>query len=917
MTYKKKLIEVALPLEEISWAASKEKSTRQGNISTIHLWWSRKPIAAAKAVIFASLIDDPSNFLPQKEADKARKKLFELIAELVKWNNPKEKEVLKKVKNLILKSTKNNPPAILDPFCGGGSIPLAGQILGLDAYGGDLNPVATLISKAIIEIPPKFNGLPALNPTNKMNTLNGKRRGACGLAEDVRYYGNWIKIQTMDKIGKLYPKGPKGKTVVAWLYCRTVRCQNPACGCLTPLVSKWWVCRRDNEKILLNPIYSKKTNSFEFELTNKSQDNHPIMNRKGGTCLNCGSLLPFNYLRKQGRDGKLDLKLTALILEGEKRKEYSIPNQEQIEVFKKIKELNILETNLPDKALGFRIQQYGMTKHKDLFTPRQLMALDTFSSLISETKTKIVSDLKNNENLSEQFIEEYSKAVCTYLALAVDRAASYWSKLCWWNPSGFISQTFGRQALPMIWDTAEVNPFSDSTGNWSGGVEWIAKVLERIDYKQKGEIKNLDAAATLNFENIIPIISTDPPYYDNIGYSDLSDFFYVWLRKSLSSLYPDLFATLLTPKNKELVATQFRFKNKDEAKEHFMKGLKKSFELIKDKSKDYPITIYYAFKQTESEKDVEGGIKISSSGWESVLYAILDSGLEITGTWPIRTERTGRPVEIGTNALASSIVIVCRPRPKNEIISTRREFIKELKKELPSALKKLQEAGIAPVDMAQSAIGLGMAVFSKYSKVLEADGNQMSIRTALQIINQELDAFLTEQESDMDQETRFCIAWYEQFGWKEGPFGDANTLATAKGTAVNALETAEVVYAKAGKVRLLKRSELDDDWDPTTDKKLTVWECVQHLIKRLDQEGEDSAAKIIRKIGGLAESVKELTYRLYSMCEKKGWTEDGIAYNTLISSWQSTSDKAQYYDKISEETKKRLKDKTQKKLDDL
>ncbi len=411
------------------------------------------------------------------------------------------------------------------------------------------------------------------------------------------------------------------------------------------------------------------------------------------------------------------------------------------------------------------------------------------------------------------------------------------------------------------------------------------------------------------------LVSTDPPYYDNVGYADLSDFFYMWLRINLKDIYPDLFSTICSPKKQEIVANPYLFNdNKIAAKEHFAMQMNKVLQNIKNKESGiYPLTIHYAFKQME-RTDTE---QLSNTGWETMLISLIEVGYQIVGTWPMRTETRGRMREIGSNALASSIVLVCRNRILDAPLSTRREFVNALKKGLPSALKNLQDAGISPVDMSQCAIGPGMAIFSRCSKVLEADGTPMTVRTALQIINQELDAYFTEQESDMDKETRFCIAWYEQFGWKEAPFGDANTLATAKGTAVNALEQAGVIYAKAGKVRLLKRTELDNDWDPTTDKKLTVWECVQYLIKALEDEGEVGAAEILKKIGGLSESVKELAYRLYALSEKKGWTEDGLAYNALISSWQSVTDKAQFGVDASEKTKKNLKDKSQKTLHDI
>jgi putative DNA methylase len=691
---------------------------------------------------------------------------------------------------------------------------------------------------------------------------------------------------------------------------RIVKCPNPACGCNLPLTASFWLSKRKKKEQFLKPIIkNNKIDSYEII---KSNNNAPegTVTRSGAKCICCGSTIPLNYIREKGKNNKIDFQLIATIEDTKQGRIYRVANKYEKQLAKNVTVDYIPEGKIPEKALGFRIQKYGIYDFADLFTKRQLKVLLTYSDLIKNLNKYF----KDRSDVSE----EYIRALKTYLTFALDKLAAWNSTLCSWIPSiEGVKWTFPRQTLQMSWDFTEINPLGTPPGNWINHIEWVACFLRDYPVSMpKGIVKQLDATKTISSDTNI-ICSTDPPYYDNIGYASLSDFFYIWMRKILKSDYPDLFSTLMTPKIDELISDPGRFEgDKSKSEKHFEDGMLHFFGLLSQKvSPEFPVTVYYAFKQEESDNNMDGGR--SSTGWEKMLQGLLKSGFMITGTWPMRTERAARQRSNLSNALASSIVIVCRLKPTNSPIGTRRDFIKNLKNEFSVSLKNLQEAGIAPVDMAQSAIGPGMAVFSKYSKVLEADGNQMSVRTALQIINQELDAFLTEQESDMDRETRFCIAWYEQFGWKEGPFGDANTLATAKGTAVNALETAEVVYAKAGKVRLLKRSELDDDWDPTTDKKLTVWECIHHLIKRLDQEGEDSAAKIIRKIGGLAESVKELTYRLYSMCEKKGWTEDGLAYNTLISSWQSISDKAQHYDKLSEETKKRLKDKTQKKLNDL
>lgn len=904
MTYKKKLIEVALPLEEINKACVHEKSVpRRGHPATMHLWWARRPLAAARAIIFASLVDDPSNYMQGKKAEKERSRLFKLISQLVKWENTSNDKLLGKAIDQI-KQSNNNIPPLLDPFCGGGTIPLEGQRLGLKIYAQDLNPIPVIIAKSLIDLPTKYSGRPASNPIAKKENI-GNWNHLNGLIADIKKYGSQINDEAKEILNKYYPESPNKETIVAWIWARSIKCPNPICNKDTPLIKSFWLSTKEKKPIWINYKVEKGELIFWIE-RKKGKPSDNVVTRNGAKCLHCNSHIDFKHVRNEASKGRMNQKLIGIVTDAVRSRNYIPGDKIQESIALKVPDVPNIDMDLPEKALGFRIQNYGMKKFRDLFTKRQLLVLYTISDLILKKRDQILIDSNNDE--------EYADAVITYLSFARDKLCDWSSSICSWIPRiEGVRPTFPRPAISMSWDFVEINPFSNSIGNFLNHLNWVGEGLKNLPKKcKKGTVVQGDARVSLPDGQFI--ISTDPPYYDNIGYADLSDFFYVWLRLTLKKAYPNIFSTLLTPKAQELIANPFRCEgSRDKANKFFLEGLRDSFKLISSRAdKNYPITIYYAFKQIENEEE-----KTHSTGWEAMLEGLLSSNLKIVGTWPIRTERVGRARDFSSNALASSIVIVCRPRSETASISTRRELIKNLKKELPPALKNLQEAGIAPVDMAQSAIGPGMAVFSRYSKVLEADGTPMSVRTALQIINQELDSFLTEQESDMDRETRFCVAWYKQFGWKEGPFGDANTLATAKGTAVNALDTAEVVYAKAGKVRLLKRSELDDDWDPTTDKKLTVWECVQHLIKRLDQEGEDSAAKIIRKIGGLAESVKELTYRLYSMCEKKGWTEDGVAYNSLISSWQSISDKAQHYDKVSEETKKRLKDKTQKKLNDL
>ncbi|MFC1697103.1 DUF1156 domain-containing protein [Nanoarchaeota archaeon] len=907
MKYKKKLIEVALPLEEINAACLKESSVpRRGHTSTLHPWWAKRPLAACAAVIFSQIIDDPGNNLNDKDAEKERKRLFKILIDYVKWENRNDKRIINKAVNELKKNLPKEDLLLIDPFGGRGNIPFEGQRLGLKVLASDYNPVATIIEKGVIEIPPKFLGQKPINPNSKTNKLSGNWDSCKGLADDLKYFGTLVDEKAKIILAPLFTTSDTLNPSV-FLWMRIVKCPNPACNAKVPLTASFWLSKRKGKETYLNPIIQK--NKYYFEIVKDKKDApKSTVSRTGATCLCCKSNIPLEYIRDLGRNNKIEYELIATIEDTKKGRVYRIASDDEKTLANNIKIDFIPEGKIPEKALGFRIQKYGITDFSQLFSKRQLKVLTTYS--------EIISNLEKYYDFSSTN-QEYVNALKVYLTFALDKLAAWNSTLCSWIPTiEGIKWTFPRQTLQMSWDFTEINPLATPPGNWLNHIKWVASFLESYPgHVFAGTVKQLDATATIT-EHKNLICSTDPPYYDNIGYANLSDFFYIWMRKSLKKVYPEIFSTVMSPKMKELISEPGRFDgDKSKAENHFEKGMYDFFNLLSKRiNPNYPITVYYAFKQEELEKGK--GERRSSTGWEKMLMGLLNSGFSITGTWPMRTERAARQRGNNSNALASSIIIVCRLRPESASISTRREFIKELKKDIPSALKNLQDAGIVPVDMAQSAIGPGMAVFSKYSKVLEADGTPMSVRTALQIINQELDSFFTEQESEMDRETRFCVAWYEQFGWKAGPFGDANTLSTAKGTAVNALETAEVISAKAGKVRLLKRSELDDGWDPTTDKKLTVWECVQHLIKKLD-EGEVEAAKILRKIGGLAESVKELTYRLYSMCEKKGWTEDGLAYNSLISSWQSVTDKAHFAEQVSEETKKKLKDKSQKTLNDL
>jgi len=904
-TYRKKLIEVALPLDAINRESAREKSIRHGHPSTLHLWWARRPLAACRAVLFAQLVDDPSahpdKFPTEEDQKKERERLFRIIEEMVRWENINNQRVLQAAREEILKSTRGNPPPVLDPFCGGGSIPLEAQRLGLKAYASDLNPVAVLITKALIEIPPKFASMPPVHPGAQTSS---HWHGAKGLAEDVRYYGQWMRDEAEKRIGHLYPKvklpkeyGGGEATVIAWLWARTVKCPNPACGAQMPLVRSFWLSKKKSKQTWLEPVV--EGNKYHFEVrTGEGQPRQGTVNRRGATCLCCKTPVPFDHVRSEGRAGRMGQRLMAIVAEGARGRVYVSPDEGHVTIAKKAEPAWRPDGELQGKC-RVSVPLYGMNTFADLFTPRQLVALTTFSDLAMETRDRVREDAIKAEmpddgigiNDGGTGATAYADAVATYLGLGIGRSTDFWSGFATWTPGGeFIGHTFTRQALPMVWDFCEGNPFSNASGNWTGAIAWISNVISYLPVSKPSNVYQLDAIKTTKHEESL-LISTDPPYYDNIGYADLSDFFYVWLRRSLGKVYTDLFSTLLVPKAEELVATPYRFDgDRNKAKAFFETGLRRAFEKMRAAAHpDCPLAVYYAFKQAESDakiKDGNGKNVLASTGWETMLEGLLQTGFQITGTWPMRTERSARSVSLGTNALASSIVLACRPRPENAPMTTRRDFINALKHELPQALKTLQEGNIAPVDLAQSAIGPGMAIFSRYSKVLEADGSTMTVRSALALINQVLDEYLTEQEGEYDADTRWALAWFEQYGVDEGPYGVAETLSKAKNTAVDGLVTAGIIVSKAGEVRILRRDELPDGWNPTTDKRLTVWEVTQHLIRALvDKGSEQAAADLLRKVGALGDVARELAYRLYTICDRKKWAQEALAYNSLVVAW--------------------------------
>ena len=984
MTTRKKLIEVALPLEAINKACAREKSIRHGHPSTLHLWWARRPLAAARAVIFAQMVDDPSAYvdvlradsklkrkaetalkarlklweeartlveklkgsgLPVMEpgpaptlddmlADQERQRLFRIIEDLVLWENTTNEAVLQAARDEIWQSwrrtcaensdnprakelfDRNTLPAFHDPFAGGGALPLEAQRLGLESYASDLNPVAVLINKAMIEIPPKFSDRPPIRPICKDDPpefMHREWKGAQGLAEDVRYYGQWMRDEAERRIGQLYPKieitsamvkdradlkkymGQK-LTVIAWIWARTVKSPNPAFAKVdVPLATTFMLATKSGKEAYVEPVIEKTSYRFTVKV-GKPTD---VAAAKSGTklaranfiCLMSGAPISGDYIKAEGKAGRIGARLMAIVAEGERERVYLSPTPEHETVAIGAHPAWKPEVTISGSSQYLGVKPYGMEQFWELFTPRQLVAISAMADLVRESQDRVKQDaivaglkddglpLSGGGNGSHA----YADAVALYLGVFLSRLVNLNNALCQWRndpAKEHVGHLFTRQAIPMVWDFAEANPIGPSAGGFDKTFSFIPKVLLFLPVGRHGFAGQADAASQSISNG--KLISTDPPYYDNVPYADLSDFFYVWLRRSLGPIFPDLFATLAVPKAEELVAFAHLHDGKAGAEKFFLDGMTRAMHRLAAYAHPaFPVTIYYAFKQSESDS----GKGTASTGWETFLDAVIRAGFSTSGTWPMRTELGNRMRGMDSNALASSIVLVCRARADDASSVTRREFVAALKAELPGALANLQRGNIAPVDLAQAAIGPGMAVYTRYPKVLDAEGKTLSVREALALINQTLDEALAEQEGDFDAESRWALAWFSDHGFAEGPFGDAHTYFVRFNTAENALKQAGIIESGRGIVRLLRPEELPANWDPATDPRLTAWEIVHHLIRVLTSGGEAAASELVAKLSAKAEIARELAYRLYILCERKKRAAEALAYNGLVQSW--------------------------------
>ncbi|MBK8462418.1 MAG: DUF1156 domain-containing protein [Nigerium sp.] len=903
---KKKLIEVSLPLEAINVEATREKSIRQGHPSTLHLYWARRPLAAARAVLFAQLVDDPSSRpeeFPTIEAqDAERARLHALLEKLIVWENSNDEGLLRQAREAIRKSNNGALPAVLDPFAGGGAIPLEAQRLGLAANASDLNPVAVLINKALIEIPPKFGDKPPVFPG-----LAGSRNAwyrTEGLAEDIRSYGDWMRDEAQSRIGNLYPKAktPDGMEypVVAWLWARTVRSPNPANPIEVPLIRSWWLSKKKGNEawIEASVVDGEVKYSVRHDGSGPTGEADGTVGRKGGHAVGDGTPFSLQYIREEGRAGRIGHKMIAIVADGPSGRLYLDPDEEHVQIAGVPRPADSPEGEIGYYPRDIKTQTYGMTTWSDLFTNRQLVALTTLSALVAEARERVLSDAKaaglpGGARLEDagDGAEAYADAVATYLALGVSRMTDISNALCRWEVTKTqVRNLFGRQAIPMVWDFAETMPFGTAAGGFTVSLGSLLKALLRLPVHGNATVEQADAA-TRGYAGFV--ISTDPPYYDNIGYSDLSDFFYVWLRRSLADIQPKTVATLLTPKAEELVANPYRHDGQIGAARFFIDGFNAVFARMRSEANSaIPLTVYYAYKQQDASSD-----GVTSTGWHTLLDGLILAGWEITATWPMRSELSNRMLSQTTNALASSIVLACRPRPSDAPSTTRRAFVAALKTELPGALRTLMLGAIAPVDLAQAAIGPGISVFSRYSRVREADGSDMSVKDALLLINSTLDEVIGEQESDFDPDTRFAVKWYRQYGWNQENSGIADQLARSSDTSIPALERGGIFEAKGGKARLLSPSQLDGAWDAATDDRVSVWEATVRLAAVMAKDGADKVAELLPSVQTRVnlDAVKELGFLLFHEAEKKKDTKDAILFNGLVSAWGDVNEQARKY----------------------
>ena len=904
----KKLLEASLPLEAINAAGRAEKAVpKKGHPATLHLWWSRKPLGVARAVLFASLVDDPSarpDLYPTEEAqDTERRRLFDLVEALARWDRSDDAALLSEARRRINEAAEGERPRLVEPFCGGGSIAIEGIRLGLDVTAVDLNPVAALITSSAVDVAQRFAGRGPVNPDAGRSLAVGGA-GLAGIADDVRYYGEAVERECRRRLAPAFadmasPDSPGGSTVpVSYLWARTIVCANPGCRRKTPLLSTWWLCKKPGHQWHARPVIDGGDFAFEVGRGEPPEGLEDLKAGRGATyrCLFCGTVNDADAVRACGAAEGLGLRLVAVqaFANPAARRSGRIYLDPDPAVERAALEAeappgasSALEREIP--GVSGNITAFGIGTFGDLLTTRQRLTMAVFAEAIGGIGDRIRADAQA-AGLSDDplGIEKggagalaYAEAVVTYLGLTLSRMANRTSTMTIHNrANGSVEQSFVQPAYAFYGDFPEANPLSGSTGSWGNALEHVWKAVAALpDSGARADVRAASMLTALRGER--GVVSTDPPYYDMFDYSALSNMFHVWLRACLGDVWPDTLGPLLAPSAEQIVSNPARFNgDRGRAHEHFEGLLRQAFALLREvQDPRFPMTIYYGYQQTERSGAGRGG-----TAWEALLESVMAAGLRVVSTWPLRTERP-EGVKKGSNSLATSVLLVCRPRGEGATTATVADFRRALRERLPAALRLLQQGGIAPVDLAHAAIGPGMAVFSSFERVVEAGGAHMSVRAALEAINRAVDEALEGAESDLDADTRWAVTWFEDHGFEEGDYGRAEQLSKSRNTSVAGLVSAGVAAAGAGRVRLLGRGDLDAGWDPGADRRFTVWEAAQHLIRTLEAGGEAAAAGLVARLGAEAERARELAYRLHRICDAKGWAAEGASLNALVTAW--------------------------------
>lgn len=868
----RKLIEVALPLAAISAASRRDKDRKTGTIKNVHKWFAPMPTPAWRALLFASIVDDPGT-------DAERQDLLDLITELVGFDGElPTPSVLERAQKIM---ADNGPlPTVLDPFCGGGSTVIEAQRLGLPAAGSDLNPVPVLITKVLCELLPSIAGRPAMFASEHLEGTGGPYDG---FSADLRFWAERVEARAKDRVGHLYSAVP-GATVVAWIWARTVPCVNPACGATIPLYSSPWLSKQRKKERWVK-LCNEGTRIW-FEVGSGTPVMTPSTKAARGAkflCPACSTSTTDATVRSLGRDGAMGTQLLAVAVKRGGEREFLSPGA-VAEAPLLEAPTGLLDLDTPSYTRDFKLPNYGLKRWADIFTTRQLHMLQAFAEIV---------DSLPEEMAGAGAERPYVEAIVGVLGLSIGKMAiSNSTQVRWRTREGppKAEPAFGRQALPMVWDFAEANPFGDSVGAWSVVVHSTLTGLKPLAaHAQPALISQADArVAGANTEAGSALVATDPPYFAQIGYADLSDYFYLWHRLALRRTFPGLYGTMTAPKEGELVAMPHRHGDDTAAAyDYYVEGFTQTFRnLALAQRHDLPMVVIYAHRQEESDGD-DG---LTSSAWDALLEAMLRAGVGVVGTWPIHATSSSRQIGQGTNSLASYVVLVCRPRSADAGITDRPGFVRALRAKLPPAMAALQAASTLPFDVTQAAIGPGMATFSQFARVVEPSGEAMRVRTAIGLINQVRSEILSEQDDEFDSETRWAVQWYERYAFDVGPFGEAEKLFTATATSLDGLRRTGIVGTKAPNVWLLEPESLPPDWDPVSDLKTCTWEVTMHLIRVLHfGGGEHQAAALLGKVGRFGELAHDLAYRIADVCEATKRANTALLVNGLIASWPEIS----------------------------